>query len=161
MDEDEAAPQPSNLPARATWSVTEWQWSKSSEEKWGPARALWQAFMNHWMDPCRALELNRTEFPHTLTIFPSPPFASSDMYRLGATPLKHTSQGTILVFERYGFLYHGIDQWQRQRPHGGVIVAGQPGVGTLGHEIWPFFDITNRSLRKESVFMVPPGQAHS
>ncbi|KAF9045735.1 hypothetical protein BDZ89DRAFT_1155428 [Hymenopellis radicata] len=129
MDEDEAAPQPSNLPAGATWSVTQWHWSKRSKDKWRRAPRDWQKFMNYWMESSRALELNRTEFPHALTIFPSPPFSFGDMEVLGATSLDFTSQGTILVFERYAFLYHGINRWQRENTKDGVIVAGQPGIG--------------------------------
>ncbi len=57
------------------------------------------------MQPDRAAELNQTAFPHALTIFPSPPFIFDDRLPFGASSLRYSADGTILVFERYAFLY--------------------------------------------------------
>jgi hypothetical protein len=127
-------PAPPTVAKEAKWRTTNWVWRDENKKHWIAAPEDQQHFMDYWMNVDQGKALNQNIFPHTLAIFPSSGFKRPDdvMSEFAATPLLHTSEGTILVLERYALLYHGLDDEREGYYKSGIIVGGQPGIGTLG-----------------------------
>ncbi|KAE9399394.1 hypothetical protein BT96DRAFT_994013 [Gymnopus androsaceus JB14] len=130
-----SAPARSAFPEIATLIPNKWSWQAKDEEKWVSVPFDWQAFMDCWMDPLCAADLNQKTFPYKLQIFPTSSFSTPEltMTSIGATPLLNTFNSKILVLERYAFLYHGLNGTCEQDYGGGVILGGQLGIVQL---IW-------------------------
>ncbi|KAJ6463245.1 hypothetical protein C8R47DRAFT_1079978 [Mycena vitilis] len=133
-----------------------WEWP--DKEGWNPAHQVYQKFLDYWVSSERQPSLTGSSFPHRLSIFPNPIFSILDLKKLGATPLQSTLNGTILVHERYAFIYDTLNEQRESNYQGGGIIGGQPGIGK---SLLKWYILVRLLNDREPVLLYLPGQAPS
>lgn len=112
--------------ANDCWLDNEWTWEPEDRALWIPAGRQWQQFYDQWRKP--GSFRNETEFPYILEVVP----ASLGIYAedLSAHALRDTHKGQAMIPHHYSRLYDGLYSLRDEFPDSGVIIGGQPGIGT-------------------------------
>jgi len=97
-------------------ALPEWKWHYD-EEVWTKPEPEWQQFLDFWSDPRR----------------PKVSEARKEIFSIGpfSEIVQNTTKQEMYVRECYGDIYERIHLVRHNHQEGGVLLTGQPGIGTL------------------------------